>query len=200
VHGINATEIDILAVRFPLHVQPEREVGFCPALNPSKTNIDIVIGEVKSRGAVFNDPLKTGHPLADRNWTQILNWIGLFDPKEIKNLIPKLKTCADTNSSLLTGIDGKSIYGTVKIRPIIFSIERRASKNTPKSYICGEEVIDYIWTCLCPIVNRADCSTVYPLGNWGSEFEDIVTYFKDRNVAKAGKPSLTDLETKFKLV
>lgn len=200
VHGNNATEIDILAVRFPHHSQPERVVGFCTALNPSKTNIDIVIGEVKSRNVVFNDPLKTGHPLADRNWTQILNWIGLFDPNEIKNLITQLKACADTNSSLIAGIEGNSVHGTVKIRPIIFSIERRASNNNPKSYISGDEVIDYIWDCLCPVVSRVDCSTVYPLGNWGPEFEDIVKYFKDRNVANIGKPSLTDLETQFNLI
>ena len=200
VHGNNATEIDILAVRFPLHSQPEREVGFCTALNPSKTNIDIIIGEVKSSDVVFNDPLKTGHALADRNWTQILNWIGLFEPNEIKNLVPKLKACADTNTSMLTGIDGNCIYGTVKIRPIIFCIERPASNNNPKPYICGDEVIDYIWTCLCPVISRVDCSTVYPLGNWGNDFDKIVTYIKKRNNKKLKKPTLAELTVDFKLV
>lgn len=200
VKGNNATEIDVLAVRFPLHLQLEREVGFCPELNPSTTHIDIVLAEVKSTSVVFNNPLKNGHKLADRNWTQILNWIGLFDESEISKLLTPLKSCADSDTSNLAGIDANSIYGQVKIRPIIFSIHSPILNNNPKSYINGDNLIDYIWTCLCPVTNRLDCSTTYPLENWGSEFEDIVRFFKDSNEFKTGKPSLNDLETKFNLI
>jgi hypothetical protein len=197
--GDNATEIDSIAVRFALHQQPEREVGFCPVLNPSSGYIDIVLAEVKSTSVEFNKPLKKAHKLSDRNWTQILKWIGLFEESEILKLIPHLASCADSDASNLAGIDANSIYGHVKIRPIIFSIENPASSHTPKAYINGEEVIDYIWTCFCPLAKRADCSTKYPLSNWGSEFEKIVKYFKARNDSGLGSPSLADIQLKFSL-
>lgn len=196
--GDNATEIDSIAVRFARHNQLEREVGFCPVLNPSSDYIDIVLAEVKSTSVEFNQPLKTAHKLSDRNWTQILNWIGLFEESEILKLIPHLKSCADSDASNLVGIDAISIYGSVKIRPIIFSIHSPISKDNPKAYINGEEVIDYIWTCLCPSAKRGDCSTKYSLSNWG-EFEPIVDYFKKRNDANAGIPSHSDLATQFNL-
>lgn len=197
--GKNATEIDVLAMRFHLHRQPEREVGFCPVLNPPSGNIDIVIAEVKSKSVKFNEPLKTDHYLADRNWIQILNWIGLFEANEIVNLLPHLQSCADSDASNMAGIYANSVYGSVKIRPIIFSIEKSTSNHNPKAYINGEEVIDYIWTCLCPSAKRDDCSPTYPLGNWGSEFEPIVDFFKKRHHLLLGKPTLEDLKLKFNL-
>lgn len=198
--GSNAAELDAIAVRFPMHQQPERLVSLCPILNSGNAALDIVISEVKTSKVEFNPSLKNGHKLADRNWSQILNWVGLFDPQEIIKLLPILKTTASNNVSNLIGIDAKSIYGNLKIKPAIFSMESPISKNNPKEYINGEEVIDYLWLCLCPSLKRADCSTKYPLSNWGLEFEPIVKFLKDRNDAGAGKPSLKDFETKFNLV
>ena len=198
--GNNATEIDSIAVRFPLHSQPERQVGFCPVLAPSNTTIDIVLAEVKTSSVEYNKPLKTGHKLADRNWTQILNWIGLFEQSELGTLLPLLQSIADSDISSLNGIEANSIYGIVKIRPIIFSIKSPINEQTPKAYINGDKIIDYLWLCLCPSAKRLDCSTIYPLGNWGLEFEPIVDYFKQRNESKSGKPTLQELQEKFKLI
>lgn len=198
--GNNATEIDTIAIRFPKHDQPEREVGFCPTLVPSSTTIDIVLAEVKTSNVEFNKPLKSAHRLADRNWEQILNWIGLFEPKEIQRLLPHLKSSADSNTSNLEGLEAHSVCGQVKIRPIIFSIESLINNQNPKTYISGDEIIDYLWLCLCPPSRRADCSTKYPLSNWGTEFQNIVDYFKKQNDLNYGKPSLADLALKFSLV
>jgi hypothetical protein len=197
--GNNATEIDIMAIRFPSHNQTEREIHFCPILSPSSTSIDIVIAEVKASSVTFNNPLKYGHPLADKIWNQVLNWIGLFEQEEITNLLPTLKAKADTNTSDLNGIEANSIFGVVKIKPIIFSIESVISNSNPKAYINGEEVIDYIWLCLCPDAKRENCSTIYPMSNWGLDFEPIVEYFKSRNESGDGKPTIKDIKINFNL-
>jgi hypothetical protein len=46
--GKNITDVDVLAVRFPWHAQPDREVGPAPELKCTPEQIDIIIGEVKS--------------------------------------------------------------------------------------------------------------------------------------------------------
>lgn len=51
-----ATEMDVLAVRFPSHQEPEREVQCCKHLAIPSNQIDFIVGEVKGgQGAVnFN--------------------------------------------------------------------------------------------------------------------------------------------------
>lgn len=199
VWGNNLTEIDSIAIRFPYHQQPERQVGFCTALNPSAVDIEVVIVEVKSSKVEFNPSLKSARNEADKNWEQILNWIGLFETNEIQRLIPLLKSVADTDKSNLTGIKSYLSGTNISIRPIIFSIENAISNSTPKTHISGEEVIDYIWECICPNIRRVDSSTVYPLGNWGLEFEPIVRYFKYRNETNRTKPTIANLTNDFSL-
>lgn len=50
------TEMDVLAVRFPCHQEPEREVQCCKHLAIPSNQIDFIVGEVKGgQGAVnFN--------------------------------------------------------------------------------------------------------------------------------------------------
>src|ERR1035437_5096815 len=56
----NKTEIDVLAVRFPKNAEPERGVSAAEELVAADGVIDIVIGEVKSRGRQlqFNEALR----------------------------------------------------------------------------------------------------------------------------------------------
>src|SRR5690606_8892827 len=103
----------------------------------------------------------------------------------------------DINISSFDGIKLKNSFGDITIRPIIFSIESSDSNNKTKSYINSTDLIDFIWECLCPKARRNESSTKYPLSNWGSKFEPIVKFFKDRNDEKKGKPSLEDLKLEF---
>src|SRR5271154_6799437 len=48
--GKNTTDLDVLAVRFPWHSQPDRQVGSAPELECPDAGIDLIIGEVKSVG------------------------------------------------------------------------------------------------------------------------------------------------------
>lgn len=195
--GNNATEIDLLAIRFPFHKQPEREVGFSPALSIPVNCIDIIYAEVKSKAVEFNKSIKPGNKNSDRNWRQILNWIGLLNEEEIENVIPKLQNEVELNVSSFKGIKVENRFGTIAIRPIIFSIESTDLNSISARSINCSHLIEFIWDCLCLLIKRDDCSTKYPLTNWGAEFEQIVKFFKDRNDSKIGKPSLEELKAEF---
>ena len=72
-------------------------------------------------------------------------------------------------------------FGSITIRPILFSIETEKLGTETKLWINGFEILDYIWECLCPEIRRVECSTRYPFELWGSEFSDIVKYIKYRD-------------------
>ena len=78
VSGRTKTELDLLGVRFPRNCEPERGIGVAAELNAVGDLIDIVIGEVKSRGQPlqFNAALRKSGALSS-----VLRWVGLFEEK-----------------------------------------------------------------------------------------------------------------------
>jgi hypothetical protein len=76
----NLTEIDIVAVRFPGHKEPEREVSPCKHLRPPSDRIDFLVGEVKGgqRNANFNPKFRE-QPDAIR---KVLHRLGAFSDQE----------------------------------------------------------------------------------------------------------------------
>ena len=201
--GQIGTDFDRFAIRFPRHSQPEREIKECPCLKISNGKIDIVLAEVKNSDLKFNKTIKTGGSKAVENWEQLLRWSGLFEHKEIDSLVPQLISVVDQDG-IKKGDDFNYIvhsneFGEIAIRPILFSIENPKSENDLKIWINGDDMISYIWDCLCPSANRKDCSIKYPYEAWGFEYSDIVRYFKARNKEGKGKPSTKDLYTEFKV-
>src|ERR1700722_1957421 len=75
------TEIDVLAVRFPRHKEPEREVPPSSYLEIPTANIDFLVGEVKgtSGNANFNIRFRE-NPHAVR---AVLHRFGAFSDAEI---------------------------------------------------------------------------------------------------------------------
>ncbi|MFS8083856.1 MAG: hypothetical protein ACMG51_10415 [Ginsengibacter sp.] len=201
VWGQNGTDFDRCAIRFPKHSQPERGIGDCPALKVPAGTIDIVLAEVKNSALTFNETIKTNGLRAVENWGQFLRWAGLFEEDEINIIIPKLLLLIDEDGikdgENFKTVFHKTAFGEVTIRPIIFSIEVVHDKDNLKIWINGKEVIDYIWTCLCPDTPRVDCSTRYSFEAWGFEYANLVQEFKDRHKQNLGKPSTTDLYNKF---
>ena len=51
--------------------------------------------------------------------------------------------------------------------------------------------MNFIWQCLRPEDQRSECQTIYDFGLWGSLYEPIVRYFKDKQRQEPGTP--TDL-------
>ena len=194
--GNAGTDVDRVGIRFPDHSQTERGIECSTKLMIPGNSIDIIIAEVKNKKLAFNDTLKKEENSASINWRQILTWIGLFKSDEIDLLIPKLIDLVKKDGSLSNntfyGIDHKNKYGRIAIRPILFAIEE-TKKLEKKLWINGDELIQFIWECFCPTEKRCDCSTRYDFNLWGSEYMDIVKFFKDRDKVEQKLPELKEL-------
>jgi hypothetical protein len=200
--GNVGTDIDRIGIRFPNHSQDDREVDCSPLLMIPENSIDIIIGEVKNNSLSFNNTLTETDNNAERNWGQILKWLGLFSTDEINLLIPKLIDSVRKNGSPVNEkfeiITSNNKFGEITIRPILFAIEKDKSQENTKLWINGDEINAYIWECFCPEEPRDNCSTRYSFELWGTEFFDIVKYFKDKH--KEGKSIGTLEEMYEKLV
>lgn len=172
--GRNRTEVDVLAVRFPLNREPERQVQPAPELDPSTTVTDVVIGEVKSKGAPFkfNDAL-TSSP---DSLTSILRWIGLFDDAEVQSgvahLLPQLSAWKNQPPTFAGP-------RATRVRAILFCPELSSKQPTDPWHISGSEIFTHVCRCLSTSVRPPDCARVYDFGLWG-QLAPFVRYFKSR--------------------
>lgn len=96
------TEMDVLAVRFPLHSEPEREVLPCERLVVPTDRIDFVVAEVKggSRNVRFN-PAFWRNPDSIR---AVLRRFGAFDDREIDRV--SAAPCSARRSAWSASITG----------------------------------------------------------------------------------------------
>jgi hypothetical protein len=184
VIGQNKTEIDVLAVRFPKNAEPERQINTDEGLDPTDSGVDVIIGEVKSRGQQlhFNAGLRTQHSVS-----AVLRWIGMFDEQEIDDLAVKLLAALDP------AVDATKAAPTVcgprntRIRGILFSPERDSRRNNQAWHLPGPPVLNYIWKCLRPPTRRPECATVYDFGLWGRDLAPLVRFFKDGTVRQPNR-------------
>ena len=201
--GQIGTDYDRFAIRFPKHSQPEREIKNCPFLKIPYNTIDMILAEVKNSKLEFNKTIKSGGSRAFENWEQLLRWSGMFDINEIDDLVPILISIVDQDGKKdrddFNYATHKNNFGVVTIRPILFSFESQRNETDSKIWINGEDLISFIWDCLCPSKMRLDCSTSYPIMAWGFEYSDIVKFFKDRHKKKLDRPTTMDLYSAFKV-
>lgn len=176
-------ELDILAVRFPLHKQDDTEHNSSEYLELADY-IDVIIAEVKSRGQQlqFNDCLKQQNNLEQLQ--KLLLWIGVIENDKIDEIATEINALVKTraNSQLKTFRSTQAIstrFGMLKIRPILFSPERININNSDK-FINWRELNDFIWLCLCPAEPRINCGTRYDFTAWGQGFNEIIKVYKDR--------------------
>jgi len=176
-HGQNATELDLLGIRFPKSREPEREVGPDPILETSDQLVELVICEVKSRGQrlQFNDALTTN---VDR-LASVLRWVGLYEEEELQDIAAKL--LAELVPTHPPPLEFPCVVGPreTRVRGVLCCPERASRRSNQARFIAGEAMLAYISRCLCPEISRAACTTTYDFGAWGP-YERIVRYIKDR--------------------
>jgi hypothetical protein len=186
--GCTLTEVDALAVRMRYCAEPEREIGPDELLDLSDRFTELAICEVKSWGKQiqFNAALTDD----GRALTKILRWSGLFVEQEIPELVSQLQQqlaqrplAVDAPPSIIGPRDAR-------IRCMFFSPERNKRRSNQAWFVSGDDVLEYIYRCLCPDHPRSACSVSYDIGVWG-EREPMVRYFKQR--ATLGPGSLDDL-------
>ena len=191
VLGRNQTEVDILAVRFPGNAEPERGVDVAAELSPSKTLVDVVLAEVKSRGQQlrFNESLRT-RPSAVAS---VLRWVGLFSEAEIPDLTDRFLRALDPQDPATDEAPTIAAPRQARVRALLFSPERDSHRGNQPWFLPGPPLLAHIWRCLRPPTPRAACSTTYDFGLWGPELEPLVRSFKE--AAQEPKSVPGDLET-----
>jgi hypothetical protein len=185
------TQVDVLAVRFPHNSEPEREIPPSPYLQTSNDCIDFLICEVKSGRAElrFNKGLRE-NPVAIRT---VLQWMGAFTQNEIDDLVEPVRQllCASGSSQNCDIFHAIPCPREHQIRSVLFAPDRLTEPSPNEiRYVSGEELIGYIWKCLCPEGHRDKCGTRYDFGLWGS-WEPIVRVFKDAR--RRSRPSMKDI-------
>ncbi len=170
IKGNNRTQIDVLGVRFPFHLQDDREIPCSEKMDIPKDKIDILICEVKNEknNPDFNNALKQDK----ESIKKMLDWIGLVNPSEIGKISDDLKNLFQNGGKGIIAKDNNYI-----IRPLIFTFSE--STNDKFSCISSLDVLNFIWKCFRPPKQRKSCSTKYDYKSWGSDYEKLVRYFKD---------------------
>jgi len=176
IPGRNQGEVDTLAVRFPGNAEPERGVGVAAELRPSTTLIDVVLGEVKSRGQQlrFNESLRTSPEAI----STVLRWVGTFTESQVSEVGHALRQALDARATGTADPPGIEGPGGVRVRCLLFSPERDARRTNQPWFLPGPPLLAHIWKCLRPETPRSTCSTTYDFGLWGRDLGPLVRCFK----------------------
>jgi hypothetical protein len=176
----NLTEVDILAVRFPNNAEPEREVIVSRYLQIPEKQIDILICEVKGAKTQlqFNSALRSNQEAIEK----VLRWAGMFAEEHLPYIAEEVKV-ALTPKEINTPDRFIEIpitnYDDYLVRGILFALDRNEPNYNQPRFIHGQEILNFVHSCLFSKDRRPASDTRYDFGLW-SIYEDIVRYFKNR--------------------
>lgn len=175
------TELDVLAIRFPKHKEPEREVQCCPHLSLPTNRIDFLVGEVKSGRARGNFNYRFRND-AEAIRT-VLHRFGAFEEEEIARICTEIPSLLDPDKIRLspTFPTLQVCNGTAQLRFVLFAPEQRRKDNSTRLHIFENDLLGFVRSCLRPETPRSRCDDRYDFKLWGSQFVKIVCYFKELN-------------------
>lgn len=186
------TEIDVLAVRFPRHMEPEREVQPCDHLEIPTGRIDFIIGEVKGgkRNVNFNMRFRDD-PEAIR---AVLLRFGAFSDDEINRVcaaVPGILEPGNLKRSssfpeLDVALCETAVMQKGKLRFVPFAAEQRRSSNSDRHYVFEDDLLAFVWSCFRPEQKRQRCDVRYNYDLWGPQFVQLVRYLKDPSLTSPG--------------
>lgn len=181
------TEMDVLAVRFPRHQEPEREVQCCQHLAIPSNQIDFIVGEVKGGEGTVNFNVRfRANPGAIKT---VLRRFGAFDEPEIARVtsaVPALLDSANLRRApgfpeLDVAVPGALGPGAAKLRFIPFATEQERRNGQGRPYLFADDLLDFVWLCFRPEQRRPLCDDRYNYELWGQQFTAIVQHLKDPN-------------------
>jgi hypothetical protein len=183
----NTTELDALAVRFPFHKEPEREVEPCEQLCVPQEKLDFIICEVKggNNNANFNYAFRSNKNAV----MSVLNRFGAFEGSVINELADKIlesikpEYINKSSSMPVVNIANRE----AQIRCVLVAPDQSRSDGKNKPYIYGDDIVAYIWKCFRPENKRESCGVIYNWNLWGEQYQKLVEYFKDQSRTTPGK-------------
>lgn len=182
----NRTDIDLLGIRFPNHKQTDRGFDYDEKLEIDCKCIELIIGEVKGQeeDLKFNKSIRQKYP--DEIIKKLFNWVGMFSDIKLESVIEDYRNLIQTKEVYNAEDRFDKTYsingGTVRLRPIIFGVDRDNLKPNQLWHITGKMMIDFFWRCFKEEIECRDCQLKYDYKLWGAEFEPIIRYFKELDV------------------
>jgi len=179
--GTVAGEIDCFAVRFPNRIpKTDYSIEDSGLLNISNKLTDLVFCEVKSSKPSFNKSLENF-----RNIEQSLYWAGVHTKKEIEAVAPKFADLLKNKDYSKLSQDGV-VCGNVRVRALLLC-PKCAKRGDNDLYINGADIMKYIHDSLIKSGRPDNCNRNYNSEIWGTEFSNIVAWFKGRPEGEAPK-------------
>lgn len=183
----SGTEMDVLAVRYPRHQEPEREIQCCARLCIPPNHVDFLVGEVKGgQGPVNFNVRFRGNPGSIRT---VLRRFGAFEDAEIERVTAAVPALLDPTTLLramafpemdVATSPRPAVIVTAKLRFIPFAAEQNRPQHRPRSYLFADNLIQFVWQCFRPDQRRPLCDDDYNYQLWGPQFTTMVQHFKDR--------------------
>ena len=189
------SELDILGVRMPFHLQENRKVDVFDYLESSTEYIEIIIADVKNIKNINNVRFNDGLRKYDSSIQQLIDWIGIS--KQEKDLLNQFRNSLNLHKS--TELNGYQSFnenlsiGKFSFKFTFFCPSLSKWNGKGFKYIHGDEIIDFIWECLNTTAIIDTCSRKYNFENW-NEYENYVRFFKN---AKS-KITIKEFEEHFK--
>jgi hypothetical protein len=190
--GLSSSELDVVAIRFPFHRQPDRGVETSKYLDVHASRTEILLADVKGgKNLTFNDGLRKSKDSVFR----LLRWIGIFNEGEIDKYLPDIHHHLNDihrspkNEFRTIDLDLKS--GFYRIKLTFFAYNKVAPLAGDLKYIYSEEVLSYCWACLNTTEVVEDCSRQYDYKGWG-QFEAFVRFFKESKAVPGSMEMLYD--------
>ncbi len=189
------SELDILGVRMPFHLQENRKVDVFDYLESSTEYIEIIIADVKNIKNINNVRFNDGLRKYDLSIQQLIDWIGISNRE--KDLLNQFRD--SLNLHKLAELNGYQSFnenlsiGKFSFKFTFFCPSLSEWNGKGFKYIHGDEIIDFIWECLNTMTIIDTCSRKYNFENW-NEYEDYVRFFKN---AKS-KITIKEFEEHFK--
>jgi hypothetical protein len=197
-----ATELDVLAVRFPRHEEPEREILCSTHLAIPADRIDFLVGEVKGGADNVNFNVRfRNNPTAVRS---VFQRFGAFPCTEIDRAVAAVPQLLDPAHLRRAGafpeIDialwaDANYHANVRFVP--FATEQTRATGGTRPYIFSDDLLGFAWDCFRPQRERALCDVRYNFDLWGPQFVHMVQFFK--NPARVDPGTIQDLYTAYGL-
>lgn len=190
--GNHRTELDIIAVRFPLHSQVDRQVETSKYLEVDSKRTEILLADVKGgKELSFNKSLRKERASIEK----LLRWIGIFSEEELKanfdNIEYHLNDIHTNRKNRFRNIDLHLEAGKFRIKMTFFAFNRAMSTDNDLKYVHEQEILSYCWKCLQIIAPVNTCSPQYDYTHW-KHFEPIVRYLKSLDAVPEGMQGLYD--------
>ena len=178
--GDSDSEIDIIGIRMPFHLQEDRQVDVPDELECSNSRIEIIIADVKNCKKIKNVKFNRGLRRNRDSIRKLVNWIGCI-PEIDEDIISEFEECLNLhrikNLDNFVILKKKIDEGNFNIKFTFFCPSLADWNGKGFKYISGNQMIDFIWECLNDKNIIETCSRRYDFGGW-NDLEDYVRFFK----------------------